>query len=121
MNTPAALADRAPARRALTADAIAALLPEVPRWQLVQPEGAPSRLRSTLAFRDFGGALTFANRVGLVADQLDHHPDLHVSWGKLVIEVWTHDAGGLSEADFVLAARIDRLVVDATPAADTRP
>jgi 4a-hydroxytetrahydrobiopterin dehydratase len=49
--------------------------------------------------------------VGELADEQDHHPDVHLSWGRVRIEVWTHTIDGLAEGDFVLAARIDRLPV----------
>lgn len=87
---------------------MAKLLPEIPGWQVVRTDGKPPLLRATFKFGDFAGALAFAVIVGMIAEKLDHHPDLHVSWGKVVIDVWTHDVDGLSEADFVLAARANR-------------
>ena len=66
-------------------------------------------LRKELPFVDFAAALRFANAVGELADREGHHPDLHVAWGKLGIEIWTHKVDGLTESDFVLAAKIDRL------------
>ena len=89
-------------------DAIQRLLTEVPEWEVVRPAGAPARLRRALKFATFADALAFANRVGALADAEDHHPELHVSWGRLGIETWTHSVGGLSENDFILAAKIDR-------------
>jgi 4a-hydroxytetrahydrobiopterin dehydratase len=102
------LADRKPARGALDDGAVFTLLPEVPGWEVVRTEGKAARIKATFSFDDFGGAMGLAVRVGLIAEALDHHPDLHVSWGKLVVEVSTHDVKGLSEADFVLAARVNR-------------
>jgi 4a-hydroxytetrahydrobiopterin dehydratase len=113
MSAPSSLADRKPARGGLDDAAVARLLPEVPRWEVLRPDGRPPYLATKLTFRDFSSALAFANRIGALADELDHHPDLHVSWGKLGIDLWTHDVGGLSEADFVLAARIDRALTGA--------
>ena len=60
-------------------------------------------------FKDFARALAFANRVGTVAEAEGHHPDLYVAWGKCKIEIWSHKANGLTESDFVLAAKFERL------------
>jgi 4a-hydroxytetrahydrobiopterin dehydratase len=59
-------------------------------------------------FKDFARALAFANRVGEIAEQEGHHPDLHVSWGRCGVEIWTHKIDGLTESDFYLAAKADR-------------
>lgn len=66
------------------------------------------RLEKEFRFRDFAEALAFANRVGEIAEAERHHPDLHVAWGRLRVVVYTHKIGGLTESDFVLAAKIDR-------------
>lgn len=66
-------------------------------------------LRKDLKLEDFRAALDLANRIGDLADKEDHHPDLRVSWGRLGIELRTHRVGGLTEADFVLAAKIDEI------------
>jgi 4a-hydroxytetrahydrobiopterin dehydratase len=78
---------------------------ELPRWAVVD-----GRLVRELRLRDFAEALAAANRVGAVAEAEGHHPDLAVGWGRLGISVFTHAIGALSEADFVLAAKIDRAV-----------
>ena len=62
-----------------------------------------------LRFPDFRTALDFVNRVGAVAEQEGHHPDLGLSWGKVDVTTWTHKIDGLTESDFILAAKIDRL------------
>ena len=67
------------------------------------------RLKKEFPFRDFRTALDFVNRVGELAELEKHHPDLHLSWGRVGVEVWTHKIGGLTESDFVLAAKLDRL------------
>lgn len=67
------------------------------------------RLRATFRFADFAQALAFVNAVGAIADDQNHHPDLLLSWGRVVVELTTHDAGGLTPKDFALAARIDRI------------
>jgi 4a-hydroxytetrahydrobiopterin dehydratase len=65
-------------------------------------------LLRTYEFRDFAGAMAFANRVGDVAEQQRHHPDLHVGWGRCAVEIWTHKIDGLTDSDFYLAAKADR-------------
>ncbi len=66
-------------------------------------------LSRTFAFVDFAGALAFVNRVGAVAEELGHHPNISFTWGKVRIDIWSHDAGAMTAADFELAAKIDRL------------
>jgi 4a-hydroxytetrahydrobiopterin dehydratase len=66
-------------------------------------------LEKQYRFRDFAGALAFANGIGALADEQSHHPDLLVAWGRLGVKIWTHVIDGLTESDFVLAAKIDRL------------
>jgi 4a-hydroxytetrahydrobiopterin dehydratase len=73
-------------------------------WQAV----AGHHLEKTYAFPDFARALAFVNRVGAIAEAEGHHPDLHLGWGRVRIEVWTHKIDGLTESDFVLAAKCDR-------------
>lgn len=60
-------------------------------------------------FDDFVSALAFTNKVGQVAEANGHHPDIHLTWGKVGIQIWTHKIDGLTESDFVLAAKIDQL------------
>ena len=75
-------------------------------WEVV----GGKKLRRKLPFRDFATALRFANEVGALAEKEWHHPELAVGWGHVVIEIWTHAVGGLTVNDFILAAKIDRLV-----------
>jgi len=63
-------------------------------------------LSKEFEFKDFVDALSFANRVGEIAEREGHHPDLHLSWGKVRVEIWTHKIDGLTESDFILAAKI---------------
>jgi 4a-hydroxytetrahydrobiopterin dehydratase len=65
-------------------------------------------LSKTFVFPDFKTALAFVNRVGETAERLGHHPDLHLAWGRVDVETWTHDSGGITEMDFALAAAIDK-------------
>ena len=62
------------------------------------------------AIADFKQALDFVNRVGSVAEEQGHHPDILLSWGKADITLWTHKIDGLTESDFIMAAKIDRLL-----------
>ena len=82
-----------------------ALLANVPQWT------APNEhhLRREFRFPDFQQALDFVNRVGAVAEQQGHHPDMLLSWGKVEVTLWTHKIDGLTESDFIMAAKIDRL------------
>ena len=66
-------------------------------------------LHRVFSFPDFKSALAFVNRVGDVAEQQGHHPDIHLSWGKVRLEIWTHKIDGLHDSDFILAAKADRL------------
>lgn len=72
-------------------------------WQVVDKH----HLSRTFKFPDFVSALEFVNRVGQVAEQQGHHPDISLSWGRVTIEIYTHKIKGLTESDFVLAAKID--------------
>lgn len=74
-------------------------------WEVVREH----HLEKTYTFPDFQKALVFVNRAGAIAEQEGHHPDLHLSWGKVGVEIWTHKIGGLTESDFVLAAKIDQI------------
>jgi 4a-hydroxytetrahydrobiopterin dehydratase len=67
------------------------------------------RLEREFRFKDFKGALAFTNAVGAVAEAENHHPDIYLSWGKVRATLWTHKAKGLTENDFILAAKIDAL------------
>ena len=92
----------------LTAVEVAHFLSELePGWEATH---GGLRLRREWKLPDFRAALNAANRIGDMADAQDHHPDLSVSWGKLVVEIWTHAIDGLTESDFVFAAKCDRLV-----------
>ena len=94
----------------LSAQQIRELLPAVPAWK-VTPDG--KRIRREWRVRDFATALDFFNRVGQIAEGEDHHPDLHLTgYRNVAIELSTHAVGGLTENDFILAAKIDRLPVE---------
>lgn len=78
-------------------------------WTLTH---ANTRLERVFRFKNFKGAINLAVLVGDLAEQENHHPDLHVSWGKLIVEVTTHKIKGLVESDFVLAAKVDAVYED---------
>ena len=67
-------------------------------------------LEKEFTFDDFAQALAFTNRVGVLAEEQGHHPDIHLAWGKVKLVVWTHKIDGLTESDFVLAAKADELI-----------
>jgi len=67
-------------------------------------------LEKSYGFGDFREALDFTNRVGELAERVNHHPEIVLGWGRVKLNVWSHDAGGLTEADFVWAARADALL-----------
>jgi 4a-hydroxytetrahydrobiopterin dehydratase len=92
----------------LSESEIAPLLAEVPDWHVETRDGI-ARLRREFGFRDFRSAMAFAVQVGMLAEREDHHPDLHVAWGRVVIESWTHKIRGLHANDFILAAKIDSI------------
>ena len=74
-------------------------------WEL----NADNHLEKTYAFNNFSDALAFVNKVGLIAEEEGHHPDIYLAWGKCKIEIWTHKIKGLTESDFYLAAKADRV------------
>ena len=85
-------------------------LAAVPQWRLTA-DG--KRIRREWRVKDFATALDFFRRVGEVAEAEDHHPDLHlVGYRNVAVELWTHALGGLSQNDFILAAKIDQLPVE---------
>lgn len=67
------------------------------------------KLRKQIKFSDFKGALAFVNKVGAIAEEQGHHPNICFTWGEVNIEIWTHSAGGLTESDFILAAKISEI------------
>jgi 4a-hydroxytetrahydrobiopterin dehydratase len=82
----------------------------LPGWVVVNDN---HRIRRELSVKDFATALDYLVRIGSVADAAGHHPDLHVTrYRQVVIELWTHAAGGLTENDFILAAKIDEVPVE---------
>src|SRR4030095_12586320 len=84
---------------------ISRLLPQLEGWKVVEQHHLEKKYR----FKDFREAQQFVNRVGDLAEQQGHHPDICFGWGNAEIRIWTHKINGLTESDFILAAKIDEL------------
>jgi 4a-hydroxytetrahydrobiopterin dehydratase len=82
-----------------------ALHKSVPQWTVVDEH----HLQREYKFPDFQKALDFVNRVGAVAEEQGHHPDILLAWGKAEVTLWTHKINGLTKSDFIMAAKIDRV------------
>jgi len=90
---------------ALKGQQLAELQQQVPQWQVVREH----HITRDLKFPDFLQALEFVNRIGAVAEEQGHHPDILLTWGRVEITLWTHKIDGLTESDFIMAAKIDQL------------
>lgn len=98
----------------LTRDELAPFLAQIDsEWTLQSGRDGKERdytyLTRTFRFDDFKDAMEFAKRVGQMAEEQQHHPDLHVAWGRVTVEIWTHKIQGLTESDAVFAAKCDAL------------
>jgi 4a-hydroxytetrahydrobiopterin dehydratase len=89
----------------LTADEIRPLQAQVNDWTVVNNH----HLERQFKFPDFKTALAFVDRVGALAEEQGHHPDIFLTWGKVGVTIWTHKIDGLTESDFILAAKVDQL------------
>lgn len=89
----------------LKGEELQSFLEQVPGWEVANEH----HLHREFRFPDFKAALDFVNRVGAIAEEQGHHPDILLSWGKAQITMWTHTVDGLTESDFILAAKINRL------------
>jgi 4a-hydroxytetrahydrobiopterin dehydratase len=81
------------------------LASQVPQWKVIDGH----HISRAFEFPDFVKALAFVNKVGEIAESQGHHPDILLGWGKAVVTSWTHKINGLTESDFILAAKIDKL------------
>lgn len=90
---------------ALKGKKITKLQEELDGWEVIDEH----HLEKTYHFPDFALALEFTNLVGELAEAEDHHPDIYLAWGKVELKIWTHKIDGLTESDFILAAKIDEL------------
>ena len=91
----------------LEPEALKALAAEVPSWQVIQVDGHPMLTR-TFKFKGFMPGVELVDRIAPIAEAEGHHPDLSLGWGYLTVQLWTHAAGGLTENDFILAAKVDQ-------------
>jgi len=92
----------------LKGNELEALHKQVGQWKVVNEH----HITRAFAFPDFKQALEFVNRVGAVAEAQGHHPDILLAWGKAEITLWTHKIDGLTEGDFIMAAKIDQLALE---------
>jgi 4a-hydroxytetrahydrobiopterin dehydratase len=92
----------------LSMDVASRLMEQLDGWTFEQ-----GHLTKSYAFGDFKGALEFVNRLGAIAEEQGHHPDVYMTWGKVSVEIWTHKIDGLTESDFILAAKFDEVPVPA--------
>ncbi len=85
------------------------LLDQLDRGWSMNAEG---HIERRYEFKNFAEALAFVNAVGAIAENEGHHPDLYLAWGRCTVEIWTHKIQGLTESDFYLAAKADRVFVN---------
>lgn len=92
--------------RPVARERIRAYLPSVPGWKVKKRK----QISKEFKFKDFRGSIGFVKKVAHVAEREYHHPDISIFYNKVRLELWTHSIGGLSENDFILAAKINKLV-----------
>jgi 4a-hydroxytetrahydrobiopterin dehydratase len=85
-------------------DEIKKFVAQLDGWEVVNEH----HLRKVFEFKDFREALDFVNRIGELAEDQGHHPDISFGWGRVEITIWTHKIDGLTESDFILAAKVDK-------------
>ena len=88
----------------LKGEEIKPLLDQVEGWTVV----GEHHLEKTYKFPNFAEALRFVNQTGEIAEKEWHHPDIYLAWGKVTVQIWTHKINGLTESDFILAAKLDQ-------------
>ena len=88
----------------LTAEEIKPFAAQVDNWKVTNNH----HIEKEFKFPDFKAALDFTNKVGAIAEDQGHHPDIFLAWGSVGVKIWTHKIDGLTESDFILAAKIDR-------------
>ena len=89
----------------LAGQELESLAKQLPQWRVVDGH----HITRTFQFPDFKQALAFTNQVGAIAEEQGHHPDILLTWGKAEVTTWTHKINGLTESDFILAAKIDQI------------
>lgn len=93
------------ATSSLSRQDVVPLLNQLKDWEVIEDK----QIRKSFVTADFAQSLELANKIGAIAESEGHHPDLLVSWGLLRVDLWTHKVNGLTEADFILAAKIDNM------------
>lgn len=85
---------------------------QTPDWILLRNDGTTivHKIRRQFTFTDFTEAITFVNKIADIANKEGHHPDIYIFYNKVQLELFTHAVGGLSENDFIMAAKIDKLL-----------
>ena len=92
----------------LTSAEIAPLLAQLDGWNVVENH----HLENRYTLKNFAAALDLVNRIGAIAEEQNHHPDICLAWGRVEVKIWTHKINGLTESDFVFAAKCDRARTD---------
>jgi 4a-hydroxytetrahydrobiopterin dehydratase len=90
---------------------ISLLLNDVMDWELRAAKGTPEKIAKRFKFDDFLGTMAFVDKMAALAEEQGHHPDFCVHYSEVEVTLWTHAVGGLSENDFIMAAKIDATVV----------
>src|SRR3989338_1652229 len=107
----------------ITGEALTPYLTQVPEWKFIEEEGGPAaaealagrqrkeenKIQRVFKFKDFAEAMVFVNKIAVLAEEEGHHPDINIHWNTVTLSLWTHEIGGLSENDFIVAAKIDRV------------
>jgi len=88
----------------LTSEQIKPLAAQIDNWHVVNNH----HIEKEFKFPDFKSALAFTNQVGGIAEEQGHHPDIYLAWGRVEVKIWTHKIDGLTESDFILAAKIEK-------------
>ena len=86
------------------------LLAKLPSWQVIDEDGV-KKLRREYCFKDYEILLALTTKLGRIAQQYDHHPEIILAWGKVTVTWWTHVSGGLQNNDFIMAAKSDRIAM----------
>lgn len=94
---------------ALTNLEISELHPQVVDWQIVERNGIPL-LQRVFKLKNFAEAIAFTNKIGVIAEEEDHHPLIITEWGRVTVQWWTHVVKGLHKNDFIMAAKTDQII-----------
>lgn len=93
----------------LTETQISKLKTQIPEWDIIEQDDV-KKLNRSFKFKDFAQALAFVTKVGEIAEQQGHHPEIQFGWGHATVTWWTHKIGGLHQNDFIMAAKTDQLI-----------